>query len=268
MKKIIRLTESDLTRIVKRVLLEQSIPGESGSVPSNFAGGSGNINVSGKGSTNKTITDNPYSCVSPSDYKFKGKTRSYFRYVTTLGSVQQPVDYHFYDNGEVWVWTFDRNPNSVNVPNKNKLFKKGKWSCGKNELIITWEDGRRETQPLPKNYQPKMSGLDKCAQNTMSEINSNSGKYLFRGCKTKAVGELQQALGFTSDKIDNDFGPYTEKIVKEFQKENGLSVDGRVGRETLALIVAKRNTSKREGPNSYTNKGQAVAVDRKQRIPS
>ena len=41
------------------------------------------------------------------------------------------------------------------------------------------------------------------------------------GDKGDKVKELQELLGIT---VDGDFGPKTEKAVKEFQKDNGLSV--------------------------------------------
>lgn len=37
--------------------------------------------------------------------------------------------------------------------------------------------------------------------------------------------------------LDRSFGPATEQAVKEFQKKNGLTVDGFVGAETTALLL-------------------------------
>ena len=49
------------------------------------------------------------------------------------------------------------------------------------------------------------------------------------GSKGNAVKSLQQALNLT---IDGDFGPKTEKAVKEFQVKNHLTADGIVGNNT------------------------------------
>lgn len=57
-----------------------------------------------------------------------------------------------------------------------------------------------------------------------------------RGDKGEVVKRIQSALGVTSDGI---FGVLTENAVKQFQKNNGLVVDGIVGERTLALLIPK-----------------------------
>jgi peptidoglycan hydrolase-like protein with peptidoglycan-binding domain len=59
---------------------------------------------------------------------------------------------------------------------------------------------------------------------------------LRKGMKGAQVMEVQSALGI---KVDGDFGPKTEKAVKAFQKKNGLTVDGIVGRKTLEALGIK-----------------------------
>ena len=46
------------------------------------------------------------------------------------------------------------------------------------------------------------------------------------GSKGEDVKKLQEKLGTTAD---GDFGPGTEKLVKEWQTANGLTADGLVG---------------------------------------
>ena len=57
---------------------------------------------------------------------------------------------------------------------------------------------------------------------------------LQRGSKGEAVKILQRKLGVTSD---GDFGPETEKAVKEYQKYYNLQVDGIAGPQTLTHMV-------------------------------
>lgn len=56
---------------------------------------------------------------------------------------------------------------------------------------------------------------------------------LKRGSKGTEVKELQKLLHLYEDGI---FGPLTEEAVKEFQKANGLTVDGIVGDNTWAKL--------------------------------
>lgn len=62
---------------------------------------------------------------------------------------------------------------------------------------------------------------------------------LQRGNEGDDVEGLQQALREAGYDIlvDGDFGPGTERAVRDFQKRQGLVVDGRVGDKTLSLIA-------------------------------
>lgn len=62
---------------------------------------------------------------------------------------------------------------------------------------------------------------------------------LWRGLTGEQVGKLQRCLNKLIDaglKVDNSFGPATEKAVKSFQKKYKLEVDGSVGPKTRAKI--------------------------------
>ena len=56
------------------------------------------------------------------------------------------------------------------------------------------------------------------------------------------VRELQKRLkelGYYKGSVDGDFGEQTDKAVKEFQKANGLTADGKVGEKTKAKLNSK-----------------------------
>src|SRR5437868_6950318 len=51
--------------------------------------------------------------------------------------------------------------------------------------------------------------------------------------------EIQQALknaGFYNGKVDGTIGPKTKKAIEEFQAQNGLKADGKVGARTWKLL--------------------------------
>ncbi|MBR4579162.1 MAG: spore cortex-lytic enzyme [Oscillospiraceae bacterium] len=60
-----------------------------------------------------------------------------------------------------------------------------------------------------------------------------------RGSTGSTVRQIQQRLsdwGYYQGEIDGIYGSRTEKAVKLFQQKNGLTVDGKAGRETLAAL--------------------------------
>jgi peptidoglycan hydrolase-like protein with peptidoglycan-binding domain len=63
--------------------------------------------------------------------------------------------------------------------------------------------------------------------------NPLSDGLLSKGDKGDIVKVLQSALGIGAD---GDFGAITEQAVMAFQKEHGLSIDGKVGKQTGKLL--------------------------------
>ena len=60
-----------------------------------------------------------------------------------------------------------------------------------------------------------------------------------RGSTGSTVRQIQQRLsdwGYYQGEIDGIYGSRTEKAVTAFQQKNGLSVDGKAGKETLAAL--------------------------------
>ncbi|HOW36465.1 MAG TPA: peptidoglycan-binding domain-containing protein [Candidatus Omnitrophota bacterium] len=60
------------------------------------------------------------------------------------------------------------------------------------------------------------------------------------------VNEIQQALksaNLYTGKIDGDLGPKTKKAIRDFQEQNGLTVDGKVGPKTWMKLKAFLNAA-------------------------
>ena len=62
---------------------------------------------------------------------------------------------------------------------------------------------------------------------------------LFVGQKGTNVRKLQERLrelGYLTDKVDGAYGKNTKKAVEEFQRNNGIKVDGVAGKETQTIL--------------------------------
>ncbi|MEM6455504.1 MAG: peptidoglycan-binding protein, partial [Acidobacteriota bacterium] len=77
---------------------------------------------------------------------------------------------------------------------------------------------------------------------TIDEVRAGSG-FISQGDRTPAVSEIQDLLNRAgaSITVDGDFGRGTRRAVEDFQRTNGLTVDGVVGRDTLALLERLAN---------------------------
>lgn len=73
------------------------------------------------------------------------------------------------------------------------------------------------------------------------------------GSSGTAVKQMQTALvklGYSTGGTDGKFGPTTEKAVRQFQKDNGLKVDGLAGNQTLTLLYDKADGTSSGGTSS------------------
>ena len=74
----------------------------------------------------------------------------------------------------------------------------------------------------------------------------------------RSVQKRLKELGYYKGSADGDFGPKTEEAVKEFQKANGLSADGKVGEKTLAKLQSNSAVSYKEAHATATPKKTAT----------
>lgn len=104
--------------------------------------------------------------------------------------------------------------------------------------------GSSNTSPTPTPIPP--------SKPTQKPSTPTVKDYLQKGDKGSAVKEMQKMLivcGYSCGKYgaDSVFGNDAEKAVKEFQRDNGLSVDGVYGKNTKAKLVAKYDKVKLDG---------------------
>lgn len=200
MGKIIRLTESDLVKLVKRVLIEQEA--KNWDKVKRYLLFIGFDGAKGREDAVNTV-------------EVKGKS----------------FIYTFFDSGGVLL-------RYVDVPD-NYVSARNNWAWDGSKVILT--------KPLP-SVTKKASGY---AQ-TEEDITSGN-KILGLGSRGDLVKKIQFTLFYDSDTnigcktnekghvvdwtyCDGIYGQKTKDVVKKFQKENGLSVDGNVGKQTLAFL--------------------------------
>ena len=76
----------------------------------------------------------------------------------------------------------------------------------------------------------------------------------FTGEAVRTVQRKLKELGYYNGSVDGDFGPETEKAVKEFQKANGLTPDGKVGEQTLKKLNDKNAKTYKQAHATATPK--------------
>ncbi|ETB63605.1 MAG: hypothetical protein O210_OD1C00001G0058 [Parcubacteria bacterium RAAC4_OD1_1] len=94
----------------------------------------------------------------------------------------------------------------------------------------------------PKTEEPKTEITNYKYQDMISSIQGLVDRKvnLKLGSKGVDVGVVQKFLNIyngTSKRIDNDFGAGTVTLVKDFQKDIGLTADGEVGSTTLNKMI-------------------------------
>lgn len=80
-----------------------------------------------------------------------------------------------------------------------------------------------------------------------ADTNLSCGKTLSKGSKGEQVKILQQKLNSSTScnlEADGSFGSKTAWCVKKFQKDNNLTVDGKVGPATCRKVNSSSNTAK------------------------
>jgi uncharacterized protein (TIGR02594 family) len=97
-----------------------------------------------------------------------------------------------------------------------------------------WVLGGNQSNKVSIEKYPKDRVLGYRDVSKKEEINKTPLNHLKKGDKGNAVKQLQKMLGITAD---GDFGPKTEKTVKEFQAGHKLPVTGETSIEFIRSII-------------------------------
>jgi hypothetical protein len=74
----------------------------------------------------------------------------------------------------------------------------------------------------------------------------------FHGQDVRSMQEALNALGFTCGSTDGIFGTFTERAVREFQRNAGLAADGIVGTETVSALTNLRHVWEGKEPEPHS----------------
>ena len=123
-----------------------------------------------------------------------------------------------------------------------------------------------EATPVPDYYNtagPIITTASATSTPVPADAPSPTPKSLQKGyTDSDAVREVQKRLkelGYYKGSADGDFGPATEKAVIAFQKDHGLTADGKVGEKTLSKLNSA-NTSSAKESSSSSKESKATAV--------
>ena len=113
--------------------------------------------------------------------------------------------------------------------------------------VVSWT---RTVNPLPAstdgsaNHQQQPTVTSPPTAKPTATPPQGSLKLGSTGQEVKDLQQKLKSLGFYHGSVDGDFGEGTEAAVKSFQKQYGLTVDGKAGANTLAKLAAARQTAK------------------------
>lgn len=215
MKKVIKMTESQLKGIVSKVIKEQGAPIGNPNLRSQLNPVKNDQKVPyqvGKGwwtGTNLEKFVNKYT--QNPQMGTKGNDPIY-------GKVGN-LEWNFFQDG-----TFYTSKIGSDAP-----IEKGTWKDINGNIDITLNN---------RKYSSKTNTWSSNQQNCAPQlVDVTKGKILKFGCKTQGVKELQTLLDFTTP--TGYFGNVTKKKVMDFQKNNNLKVDAIVGPETYKVLTVK-----------------------------
>lgn len=220
MKKIIKLTESQLKKITEMVILEQGAMDD-------ILNNSPNAPTYGAGTPTADSPKPKYGAPPADTTRQKTLNNAFCSSVGGMISFQVPGMKNISYSVDQYVKMFNVTPEEL---------KAAKDSCPNSEL----------SKKMVKQ-DPNVN----CAS-SLDEIKEGSIKILKYGCKTDAVKELQKLLGMEEKYQTGYFGPITKGKVTEFQKSNGLKVDGIVGIKTYGALTTQSTTPENTNDTTQT----------------
>lgn len=246
MSKIIKLTERDLNRIVKKVLQEQ-LTVDNGQNFKTFEKSMMGVNPQPRKFDYK-VEDTVVTSLNWGSAATRDKTASYSVAIDSRNPelVIAPTAKDTAVNSEISRY------NTQLLANINKFFKDKGYSIKPSSSLTTvtidyskGEKVRNDLNELFKLYPLPSSGVKQPFQwkPSPTEEEVRDGKKLLRygmmGDFVKKIQESLKTFGINPGPIDSKFGRETLKAVKAFQTQVGIKSDGLVGKDTYSAMFRK-----------------------------
>ena len=246
MSKIIKLTEWDLNRIVKKVLQEQ-LTVDGGQNFKTFEKSMMGVNPQPRKFDYK-VEDTVVTSLNWGSAATRNNTASYAVAIDSRNPqlVIAPTAKDTYVNSEISRY------NTQLLANINKFFKDKGYSIKPSSSLTTvtidyskGEKVKNDLNELFKLYPLPSSGVKQPFQwkPTPTEEEVRDGKKLLRygmmGDFVKKIQESLKAFGINPGPVDSKFGNKTLRAVKAFQTQVGIKSDGLVGKDTYAAMFRK-----------------------------
>ena len=254
MSKIIKLTEADLNRIVKKVLQEQ-LTVDGGQNFKTFEKSMMGVNPQPR-KFNYKVEDTLVTSLNWGSAATRDKTASYSVAIDsrTPELVIAPTAKDTDVNSEISRY------NTQLLANINKFFKDKGYSIKPSRTLTTvtidyskGEKVKNDLNELFKLYPLPSSGTKQpfSWKQSPTEEEVRDGKKLLRyGMMGEFVKKIQESLktfGINPGPIDSKFGDRTLRAVKAFQTQVGIKSDGLVGKDTYAALFRK-SSEKSQSP--------------------
>lgn len=133
---------------------------------------------------------------------------------------------------------------------KNDLMRYGRWSWDGSKVVFKWSTTKSSSGYISDSDE---STTAVTKGNKIINIGSSGPVVQWFQNKLGEYYETDEGLGDgCKDNInscDGKFGPKTKELVKKYQRENGLHVDGIIGSETARFIADYTNSEDENSPD-------------------
>lgn len=261
MKKVIRLTENDLEKIIKRVISEQKQNTPVGWKSLYWATSGPGTN---EANLEKVFSDqirNKADFDALEAYLAKSPVQGY-----NYKSIQDVLNGELGDGDRSTLDRISRNIKSKTGYSVTYTPDTKKNSVRANTIKINKGVSTPTPTPTPTNTPTETQSPAQTTQwvKAPSEQEVIAGtKKLKPGAVGDVVKKIQQALGFTGRNLDGKFGNNTFNAVKKFQQQAGLKDNGIVGSDTYTRLfrpkVEKTNIASKELARVAPSLGQPTS---------